>query len=124
MPSHTHTHTRTHPPSFTRLERASVCADTEHPRLHAMRHFTESCCSCSRQNYSCSLFELQTIQRCSRIRVCSIFPTVSSVIWEGDLICSRYKTICHFAALPTINETINYYIFEQLLINWDRVSIH
>lgn len=55
--------------------------------------------------------------------VCSVFPIVSSVIWEGDLICNRYKTICHFASLPKINETINYYIFEQLLINWDNCSL-
>lgn len=52
----------------------------------------------------------------------SVFPMLAFAIWKGDLICNRYKTICHFAALPKINGSINGYISAQLLINGRRAA--
>lgn len=46
----------------------------------------------------------------------SVFPRLPFVVWKGGLICNRYKSICHFAALPKINESIKDYISEHLLI--------
>lgn len=49
-------------------------------------------------------------------------PMLLFVLWKGNLICNRYKTICHFAALPKINESINDYSSKQLLINGRRAA--